>query len=97
MMINEFLRGYRRAQRAKRYHEISDRIVAIITAESQHRVDKTLMDAYAKATAQGADPENIKKFDQSLIDKVNDHMAKENAVRVRQWTEAILEEEERAT
>jgi 16S rRNA C1402 (ribose-2'-O) methylase RsmI len=92
-MIYELLRGY---HRAKRYREISNHIVGIITAESQHRVDKTLMDAYAKATAQGADPEEIKKFNQGLIDKVNDHMSRENAVRIRQWTEAILEEEQKA-
>ena len=92
-MIYELLRGW---YRAKRYREISDRIVAIITEESQERVDKTLMDAYAKATAQGADPEEVKKFNQGLIDKVNNHLSKENAVRVREWTEAILAEEERA-
>jgi hypothetical protein len=91
-VIYELLRGW---HRARRYREISDLIVGIITKESQERVDKTLMDAYAKATAQGADPEKIKEFNQSLIDKVNAHLAMENAVRVREWTEAILAEEER--
>lgn len=93
-MIYELLRGW---HRAKRYREISDRIAEIITAESLKRVDKTLMDAYSKATAQGADPEAIKQFNQGLIDKVNQHLAKENAVRVREWTEAILAEEEQAS
>ena len=92
-MIYELLRAWRRA---KRYREISDLIVGIVTKESQDRVDKTLMDAYAKATAQGADPEKITKFNQDLIDKVNQHLAKENAIRVREWTEAILAEEEKA-
>lgn len=92
-MIYELLRGWHRAQR---YREISNRIVGIITKESQERVDKTLIDAYTKATAQGADPEEIKKFDQNLIDKVNSVLSKENAIRVRQWTEAIIEEEEKA-
>lgn len=95
-MMNEFFRILFRAQRLKRYQEISDKIAGIITAESQGRVDKTLMDAYSKATAQGADPEEIKRFNQGLIDKVNDHLSRENAVRVRQWTEAILAEEEKA-
>jgi hypothetical protein len=92
-VIYELLCAWRRA---KRYREISDLIVGIVTKESQDRVDKTLMDAYAKATAQGADPEKITKFNQDLIDKVNQHLAKENAIRVREWTEAILAEEEKA-
>lgn len=92
-MIYDLLRSY---HRARRYRQVSALITQAITHESLERVDKTLIDAYSKATAQGAAPEDIKKFDQGLIDKVNNVLSKENAIRVRQWTEAILEEEEKA-
>lgn len=92
-MIYEILRSW---HRAKRYREVSALITGLLTVESLKRLDKTLMDAYSKATAQGAAPDEIKKFDQTLIDKVNAVLSRENAVRIREWTEAILAEEERA-
>jgi hypothetical protein len=85
-------------RRAKRYREISGQIAGIITEQSQQRVDKTLTEAYTKATAQMAPPELKQHLDlnmQALIDKANDVMSKENAFRIKQWTTAILEEEER--
>lgn len=91
-MIYDLLRAY---HRARRYREVSALITQAMTQESLERVDKTLVDAYSKATAQGAAPEDIKKFDQGLIDKVNNVLSQENAIRIRQWTEAILEQEQR--
>jgi hypothetical protein len=85
-------------RRAKRYRRISEQITRIITEGSQERVDKTLTEAYVQATAQQAPPEakqNLDRNMQALIDKANDLMSKENARRIRQWTTAILEEEER--
>jgi hypothetical protein len=76
-----------------RYREVSRAIAAVITSASLGRVDKTLIDAYSKATAQGASPQDLKRFDQAFIDKINEALSRENALRVRQWTEAILEEE----
>lgn len=92
-MIYDLLRTY---HRARRYRQVSALITEAMTRESLERVDKTLVDAYSKATAQGASLEDAKKFDQSLIDKVNNVLSRENAIRVRQWTEAILAEEENA-
>lgn len=92
-MIYDLFRAY---HRAKRYRQVSALITQAITQESLERVDKTLIDAYSKATAQGAAPEDLKKFDQGLIDKVNNILSRENAVRIKQWTEAILSEEENA-
>jgi hypothetical protein len=80
-------------RRRRRYQRLSELIAPIITEASQQRVDKTLVDAYSKAVAQGATPEDLKKFNQSMIDKTNEVLAKENGFRIRQWTEAILEEE----
>lgn len=80
-------------RRRRRYQRLSEVIAPTITAASQQRVDKTLTDAYSKATAQGATPEDLKAFNQTVINKANEVLAKENAVRIRQWTEAIIEEE----
>jgi len=91
-MIYELLRHL---HRARRYREISNLIAGSVTATSLERVEKTLQDAYLKSVAQGANPEDLKSFNQQLIDQVNELLAKENGVRVRQWTEAILEAEER--
>src|SRR5215475_10002535 len=79
----------------QRYRTLSAAIAPAITAESLKRVDKTLVEAYSRATAQGATPEDLKKFDQNLIDKTNEVLSKENGRRVRQWTLAILEAEQR--
>jgi len=81
--------------RRRRYERISELITPIITAQSQQRVDRTLSEAYVKATAQGADPEEIKKFDQHLIDKINEKLSIENAKRIREWAETIIDQEER--
>lgn len=89
-MILEFL-AYRR--RLRRYRQLSEVLAPVLTRASLERVDKTLVDAYSKATAQGATPEDLAKFNQGLIDKTNEVLARENAVRIRQWTEAILAEE----
>lgn len=85
-------------RRARRYREISQQIVPIITDQSQQRIDKTLTEAYMQATSQQAPAEakeNLNQNMQALIDKANEVMAKENAFRIKQWTVAILEEEER--
>jgi hypothetical protein len=85
-------------RRAKRYREISAQIIPLITHETQRRLDVTLTEAYAKLTAEQSPPEvkqNFKLNMQALIDKSNEVLAKENALRVRQWSTAILEEEER--
>lgn len=84
--------------RIQRYREITKLIIPIITEQSQERVDKTLTEAYMQATSQQAPPEakeNLNANMQALIDKANEVMAKENAFRIRQWTNAILDEEER--
>lgn len=83
------------SRRRRRYQRLSEIIAPTITAASQARVDKTLIDAYSKATAQGASAEDIKSFSQNVIDKANEVLAKENALRIRQWTQAIIEEENR--
>jgi len=85
----------RHLNRARRYREISALVTGVITHESQQRVEKTLQDAYQKAIAQGAKPEDAKGFNQGLIDSINELLAAENGKRVRQWTMSILEEEER--
>lgn len=85
-------------RRVKRYRQISKQITRIITEQSQQRVDKTLTEAYMQATAQQSPPEAKQHLDmnmQALINKANDVMSKENAMRIRQWTTAILDEEER--
>jgi hypothetical protein len=91
-MLLELLTLY---QRRRRYRRLSEIIAPVITEASQQRVDKTLTDAYSKATAQGASPEDIKNFNQTVINKANEVLAKENALRIRQWTEAILDEEQK--
>jgi hypothetical protein len=82
--------------RVRRYREISQSILGIITSQSQARVDKTLTDLYEKSIAAGAKPEEARSFTQAKIDEIHEVLAKENAKRVRQWTEAILEAEEKA-
>jgi aminoglycoside phosphotransferase family enzyme len=85
-------------RRSRRYRRISQQITGIITEQSQLRVDKTLTEAYMKATSQQSPPELKQHLDlnmQALIDKANEVMSKENAFRIKQWTTAILEEEER--
>jgi hypothetical protein len=84
------------ARRAKRYREISKLVTPIVTSQSQARVDRTLTDLYEKSIAAGAKPEEAKAFGQQAIDQINEKLAAENAKRVRQWTEAILAEEEKA-
>lgn len=94
-MIYEF---WSHLRRVKRYREISNQIIKIITEQSQRRVDTTLTEAYVKATAQESPAEAKQHLDlnmQALINKANDVMSKENAMRIRQWTIAILDEEER--
>lgn len=84
--------------RIQRYREITKLIIPIITRESQERIDKTLTEAYMQATSQQAPPEAKQNLDanmQALINKANEVMSKENAMRIRQWTNAILDEEER--
>lgn len=85
-------------RRAKRYREISEQIIRIITEGSQERIDKTLTEAYMQATSQQSPPEAKANLDmnmQALINKANEVMSRENAMRIRQWTTAILDEEER--
>lgn len=92
------LEAARHMGRIQRYREITKLIIPIITQQSQERVDKTLTEAYMQATSQQAPPEakeNLNANMQALIDKANEVMAKENAFRIKQWTTAILDEEER--
>lgn len=92
------LEAWKHMGRIERYREISKLVIPIITEQSQERIDKTLTEAYMQATAQGAPPEAKQNLDanmQALINKANEVMAKENALRIKQWTTAILEEEER--
>jgi hypothetical protein len=91
-MIYNFLKFL---HRHRRYREVSNLIIGIITAESQKRLDKTLSDAYTKARAQGAKEEDLKAFNQKLVDDANAFLAKENGIRVRQWTDSILDAEEK--
>ena len=79
--------------RRRRYREVSNLLIGILTTESQKRLDKTLSDAYTKARAQGAKEEDIKGFNQKLVDDANAFLAKENGVRIRDWTNAILDAE----
>lgn len=84
--------------RIQRYREISKVLIPIITEQSQQRIDKTLTEAYMQATSQQAPEEAKQNLDlnmQALINKANEVMSKENALRIRQWTQAILDEEER--
>jgi len=92
-MIFELLSAW---HRGRRYREISNRIVEAITIESQHRLDRTLVDAYARSTREGATEDDKKGFNQGAIERANDILSRENAKRVRQWTEAILDEEIKA-
>jgi hypothetical protein len=92
-VISELLALYARRRRFQRLVEI---ITPSVTQASLVRVDKTLSDAYAKATAQGASTEDYQKhFNQAVVDRTNDMLCKENAVRIAQWAKAILEEESR--
>lgn len=79
-----------------RYREVSTAIAGALTRAALERVDKTLTDAYSKAVAQGAKPEDMARFNQQLIDKTNELLSRENGVRIRQWTEAIIEQEPRS-
>jgi hypothetical protein len=81
--------------RRRRYQIVSELLIPIITKETQARLDKTLTDAYEKSLAQGASPEEARGFSQDLVNKVNELLARENGLRVRQWTEAILDMEEK--
>ena len=89
-MIYEFLSFL---HRGRRYREISQLIIPIVTSQSQARVDRTLTDLYEKSIAAGAKPEEAKAFGQQAIDQINEKLAEENAKRIKQWTEAILAEE----
>lgn len=93
-MIRIFLEALIYARRAQRYREISSKVTEIITRETQVRMGRSLADAYLKATGQGSPEEDKKQF-ASHIGQVNFIMAKENANRIREWTSAIMEEEER--
>jgi hypothetical protein len=77
-----------------RYRRLSDLIAPIITAESQRRLDATLSDLRAKAVAASQTQQDLQRhFSQAHIDKANELLAAENAWRIRQWTEKILDEE----
>jgi hypothetical protein len=93
-MIYQILRHLRRE---KRYRQISQQITEPITQYHLRRLDKTLTDAYVESTKEGSTKEQQKAFNQLFIDKASEALARENAVRIRQWTEAILEQEEQAT
>jgi hypothetical protein len=82
-------------RRVRRYREVSNLIMQTITEQSQLRVDKSLSEAYLKAHAAGASEEQMKGFDQKFIDLINEKLSAENAVRIRQWTNAILNEEDK--
>lgn len=93
-MIYELL-GF--LHRRRRYREISAQITAIITSQSQARVDRTLTDLYERSVAAGAKPDEAKAFGQQKIDEIQERLAAENALRVRQWTEALLDQEAKAS
>ncbi|SRR5260221_1777993 len=93
-MIRIFLEALVYARRAQRYREISSKVTEIITRETQMRLGRSLADAYLKATGQGSSEEDRKNF-ATQIGNVNFIMSKENANRIREWTVAILDEEER--
>jgi hypothetical protein len=93
-MIYEILRHLRRE---KRYRQISKEVTEAITEYNLRRLDKTLTEAYVESTKEGSTKEQQKAFNQLFIDKASEALARENAVRIRQWTEAILEQEEQAT
>lgn len=97
-MIQEILEavaaGLKEQKRARRYREVSAQVTEIITQHSQQRVSRTLADAYLKATGQGSTDEDRQKFGTHIAD-VHIILSKDNASRIRQWTESILEEEER--
>lgn len=83
--------------RRRRFQRLCEVIAPVITQEAQLRVNKTLEDAYARASAQGAPPEDRQKFNQGLIDRTNQLLSKENGVRIREWAGAILDQESQVT
>jgi DNA-binding GntR family transcriptional regulator len=77
-----------------RYRRIADLIAPLITHESLRRLDATLEELRAKAMASSKDATQLnQRFHQGIIDKVNELLATENAWRIRQWTQKILDEE----
>lgn len=77
-----------------RYRRIAELITPILTAESQRRLDVTMQDGYSKALAAGATQEAINQASAAMGERAHAFASVENAKRIRQWTEAILEAEE---
>jgi DNA-binding GntR family transcriptional regulator len=77
-----------------RYRRIADLVTPLITHESLRRLDATLEELRAKALASSKDAQELNQhFHQGIIDKVNEILSVENAWRIRQWTQKILDEE----
>jgi hypothetical protein len=86
---------FRLVHRRRRYREVSVLIIQEITRKSQERMDRSLTEAYQQGLAKGIDSDQLKQTTQKMVDAVNEVLSKENARRIRQWTESILEEEEK--
>jgi hypothetical protein len=81
--------------RRRRYREVSALIIQVLTKRSQERMDRTLTEAYEQGLAQGVNAEELKSATQKMIENVNEILAKENARRIKQWTDSILEAEDK--
>jgi hypothetical protein len=77
----------------RRYRQVSDLVTNVLTLEAQRRLQATMEDAYSKAIAAGATQEQISGSLGAMGDKAHAYAAVENAKRIGQWTEAILETE----
>ena len=81
--------------RRRGYREVSALIIQELTKRSQERMDRTLTEAYEQGLAQGVNAEELKSATQKMIENVNEILAKENARRIKQWTDSILEAEDK--
>lgn len=78
----------------RRYRRIAELITPVLTLESQRRFDATMQDAYSKAMAGGASQEEINQASAAMGERAHAYASRENAKRIRQWTEEILAAEE---
>jgi hypothetical protein len=78
----------------RRYRRIADLITPVLTLESQRRLDATMQDAYSKAMAGGATQEALNQASAAMGERAHSFASRENAKRIRQWTEEILATEE---
>jgi hypothetical protein len=78
----------------RRYWRIAALITPVLTIESQRRLDLTMQEGYAKAVASGASQEEINQVSAAMGERAHAFASRENAKRIRQWTEEILAAEE---